>query len=146
MTTPKSLRTYLVSKVVSIALIAVTFFALISMVFILDVSASTLRTYSRNSPNALLVRSNGQTTPHFRVQEVMCRCNNRNCPTNFELCSRLVDILHNLREEFGAITVTGTFRCRNHSLYGGGGNGIVLTIIPVGRWILHLSIVATQQH
>jgi len=76
------------------------------MLFILDVSASTLRTYSRNNPNALLVRSNGQTTPHFRVQKVMCRCNNRNCPTNFELCSRLVDILHNLREEFAETAPT----------------------------------------
>ena len=139
MTNQKSLRTYLFSKAAVITLIAATFFALVSMVFILDVSASTLRTYSRSNSNAFLVRSNGQTTPHFRVHEVMCRCNNRNCPTNFQLCSRLVDVLHNLREEFGAITITGALRCPHHRYYGSGStwhsinhnNGWALDIAPV---------------
>jgi len=32
-----------------------------------------------------------------------------------------VDVLHNLRVEFGAITITGALRCRHHSHYGSGG-------------------------
>ena len=84
-------------------------------------SGTTLRTYNRNNTNQRLIRSNGQETPYFRVAEVMCQCGGRYCGPTFRFDSRLVDILHNLRQHFGRpIIVISGHRCTQHNRNVGG--------------------------
>ena len=84
---------------------------------------STMTRYDRNNPNQLLIRSNGQTTPYFRVREIMCGpgngisgCNRATCPRFFYLDSRLVDVLHATRSSLGVpLFVSGPLRCAQHA-------------------------------
>jgi len=90
----------------------------------------TMVRYDRNNPNQLLIRSNGQTTPYFRVREVMCgpgnpnsSCNRSSCPRFFYIDSRLVDVLHATRGRVGPLIVTGPLRCTAHASTFSSGTG-----------------------
>ena len=79
-------------------------------------AASTKRAYSKSLPNQKLYLSDGSTTPYFTVKEIMCggansSCKSPKCPGSFVLDSKLVDVLHGMRLELGALKVSGPLRC-----------------------------------